>query len=189
MAYFSNTKKCAFLLLVLLQACATISDNKQAGSNLTFKYIPAVDIDEVRLQHPIQITEDEVRKYLQSFWYEETSLQRKKGRVFSEPEVAKISPSLTKALNQAKPDKLVQFKLATSKSDATIVEVFADKDKIHWRFQSIKGADFFCGPADCERINWRIIPKGGQRYFPAQTHLLGRVSAENWIIVERNSSK
>lgn len=181
--FYTNTAKVlAFILLVIAQACATVQDKKLVENGLTLRYLPALDIEEVRLQHPIPIKEAEVRKHLQSFWYEETSLLEKKNPVFAESEVSKISRLLTQALNHAKPGKIVQFELATA-TGKTEVDVFADdKNRIHWRFQSIKGVNFTCNQADCPRINWRILPREGQRYYPARTDLFTRPSAENWVM-------
>lgn len=184
MVHFSTNmaKVLACILLLISQACATVQDKQLVENGLTLRYLPASDIEKIHLQHPIPITEAEVRKALQSFWYEETSLLEKKNPVFTESEASKISRLLTKALNHAKPGKIVQFELATA-TGKTEVDVFADdKGRIHWRFQSIKGMNFTCNQADCPRINWRIILKDGQRYYPARTDLFTRPSAENWIM-------
>jgi hypothetical protein len=67
------------------------------------------------------------------------------------------------------------------------VEVFAESDKIHWRFQSIKGSGFNCevSHATCLDSNWRLIPKDGQHYYLMEK-LFGRKTMENWIVAEIN---
>lgn len=178
-----------FLIILFFQACSTVPDKKLVEKGLTLRYLSASDIEEVRLQHPVQITEAEVRKHLQSLWYEEMTSRGKKGRVFSDSDVTKISRLLTKALNHINSNKLVRFELATS-TGATEVEVFAEKDRIHWRFRSIKGAVFTCDlvQADCLRINWRLIPRDGQSYFSMQK-LLGKSNMENWIVEDLDPAK
>ena len=172
-----------FLIILLFQACSTVQDKKLVEKGLTLRYLSASDIEEVRLQHPVQITEAEVRKHLQSLWYEDMTSGGKRDRVFSDSDAAKIGRLLAKALNHVKPGKLVRFELATS-TGATEAEVFAEKDRLHWRFRSLRGSVFTCNAVqpECLRSNWRLIPRGGQRYFSVQTLLFGRSSTENWIV-------
>ena len=171
-----------FFILLLCQACASLPDKKLVENGLTLRYSPASDIESRHLQHPVQITEDDVHRHLQALWYEEMTARGRKGRVFSESEVNKISRLLTKALNHASPNKIVRFELAGS-TGATDVEVFVESDQIHWRFQSIKGSVFTCdiSQAKCLGVNWRLVPKEGQRYFTLQK-LLGTKNMENWIV-------
>lgn len=181
-----KAKALAVLLLLVFQACSTVSGKKLVENGLTLRYFPAYDIEEVHLQHPVQIKETEVRKHLQSLWYEEMTLSGRKNRVFPDFEVTKIGRLLTKALNHAKPNKIVRFELATS-TGVTDVEVFAEKSRIHWRFRSFKGSVFTCVAIqpECLRSNWRLIPGKGQSYFAVQK-FLGKENMENWIVEDLN---
>lgn len=179
-----------FFIFFLFQACATVPDKKLVENGLTLRYLPVgaigEDIANIHLQHPVQITEDWVRIHLSSLWYEGMTSLGKGGRVFAEADVNKASRLVTRALNQAKPDNIVQLELATA-SGPTEVEVFVESDRVHWRFQLIKGAVFTCdvANANCMMANWRMIPKGNQRYYSAQK-LLGAKNMENWIVADIN---
>lgn len=174
-------------LILLLSACSTTApDRKLVENGLTLRYLPAIDTDKIHLQHPLQIDEAGVRRHLQSLWYEGLTPLGKKGRVFSDKDADKTARLLTKALNHASSGNVVQFELATP-SGSTEAEVFAEGDKIHWRFLSIKGSVFKCevSHATCLDSNWRLIPKEGQNYYLMEK-LFGRKTMENWIVSEIN---
>ncbi len=178
------------LIFLLFHACSTVPDKKLVENGLTLRYLPVSaigeDIAHIHLEHPVQITEDWVRIHLASLWYEGMTSLGREGRVFSESDVNKASRLVTKALNQAKPDHIVQLELATA-SGPTDVEVFVESGRIHWRFQLIKGAVFSCdiSNANCMHVNWRMIPKDNQRYYSTQK-LLGAKNMENWIVADIN---
>ena len=187
-----NAKAGALFLMLLFSACSTLQEKKLVENGLTLRYLPVnsmkIDTDKLQLHHPLQITETDVRKHLQTFWYEGLYLLGKKERVFSDAEVDKTARLLTKALNQASPNNIVRFELATPRG-ATDVEVFSEGDRIHWRFKSIKGLVFTCeiSLSACLGINWRLIPRDGQYYFSSEK-MFGKRNTENWIVSGINPS-
>lgn len=182
--------KICFLLttLFLYTSCSTTSEKKPNDSGLSLRYLPKSIIGyEISLRHPAQITEEAVRTQLISLWYDNLEVLGKGGnRVFTDEEADKVSRVLTKALNQANPNNIVRVELTTSKGP-TYLEVFVEKDQIHWRFQEINGVVFSCDISlmGCNGINWKLILKNGQRYYSV-SKFIGRKNVENWIVADLN---
>jgi hypothetical protein len=175
------------LLGLLLAGCFTAQEKRLEKGHLNLVYrdnfSAGPDIRDLRLQHPIDITREEVQDHLFSLRYQELSLLGKRRYVFSKDSVHEITPLLTKALNRMRPDKILYYEVDTPRG-TTAGSVFRAGGQIHWRFDSIKGARFsgqysaFPGWRDS---NWRLVPKDGQRYGQSKG-VFGKSIQENWII-------
>ena len=176
-----------FLLLVfVLAGCSTTAKEKKFEKDgLTLMYHPKATVgfegDDLKLQHPVNISEAMVRNHLTSLYFEGMYLMGKEKPVFLGEDIEKISPWLTKALNRVTPNDVVYFEIQTT-NGVTITEVFSSSNKLHWRFPTIRGIDFSkrtlggWGNAN----TWRLAPKGGQSYYLANK-VLGKRTVENWV--------
>ena len=178
----------AMALLVFLPACSSgPTPKKLETGGLTLMYrdksSSGSEVNKMRFNHPVQLSQAEVHNHLLSLRYEELSLLGKKKYVFSSKGLEEISRILTKALNRVKPDKFVYFVLETA-SGATEVEVFGTNDKLNWRVNSIRGLNFSnTSFSNFGGSHWRLVPREGQNYHVSQK-LIGTSTRDNWIIAD-----
>lgn len=187
----------AILILVLcsgmISGCASTPEKslKTEGFILSYKDKTAArdkfalgsSIDKVQLAHPLEISELDVRSHLDSLMFEEMSLFGKKKHVFLPEDIDRIARLFTKAFKHAPRHKIIHYELETS-GGTTEGDIFASKDLIHWRFNSIKGMGFSLRSyTGWGNANWRMVPQSGQRYH-ATTNLMGTRANENWIIAK-----
>lgn len=172
-------------IVFLFAGCSATKGKTIKTENLTLRYLQkdqaGTAVAKIRLAHPIQISESEVKVHLLSLRYEELSLLGRRKYAFSPQDVHEVSRLLTKAMNHVSPENIIRFELSTPRG-TTKAEVFASQNKIHWRLSSIKGQVFsnnsFPGIGGS---NWRLVPKGGQRYHVTKK-LLGNQTREDWIV-------
>ncbi|GJL77391.1 MAG: hypothetical protein NPINA01_03800 [Nitrospinaceae bacterium] len=179
----------AFFIFLLIPGfflgCGTTKEKKLEREGLTLIYRPksqvGSEIEKMKLDHPIKISEDVFANHLYSLQYEELSLLGKKKYVISLKDVTEITQILTKALNRMTPGNILIFDLETPRG-TTRGEIFATGDSINFRFDSIKGVEFsgtsFAGSGGSI---WRLVPVKGQRYKVTK-RILGSSTKENWIV-------
>ena len=184
----------AFILIValapgLIWGCTSTPEKKLKTKDFTLSYRSKIEasIKEVQLNHPIKLSEEDVRDHLKSLVFEELSLFGKKKTVFLPRDIDRIGRLLTKAIQRVPSHKVIHYELETPRG-ATSGDVFASKNHIHWRFDSIKGRGFsgrsYAGSGN---INWRMVPQSGQKYKSIKK-LLGNQAKENWIFVKLQPS-
>jgi hypothetical protein len=181
------------LVSALATGCAGTKEKKLKTKGFTLTYQDKTSagssISKIQLEHPLKISEPEVRRHLKSLVFEEMSLFGKKKPVFLPQEIERIGRLLTKALQRVPHHKIIHYELETPRG-ATSGDIFASKKYIHWRFDSIKGMEF-AGRSytSLGNVNWRMVPQSGQRYQSVEK-LLGNKAQENWIFAQlRPSSK
>lgn len=185
---FTNLKKCrVFLVLLLfLVGCASVKERKFEKDGLTLMYqsTALIDLDgnEVKLKHPVSISETMVRKQLASIYFEDMTLLGKEKPVFTVDDIGKIAPWLTKALNRVTINNIVYFEIQGAKG-YTAVEVFASAHNIHWRFITIRGLDYKKANLASWANSWRLVPKKGQAYYRVDK-ILGKKTWDNWLVAD-----
>jgi hypothetical protein len=181
----------AALLSGLVSGCASTTEKKlkTKGFSLSFrdKVVAGFSGKEIQLNHPIKLSEEEVRNHLKSLVFEELSLFGSKTSVFLPREIDRIGRLLAKAIQRVPSHKIIHYELETPKG-ATSGDVFASKNHIHWRFDSIKGLGFsgrsYTGGGN---TNWRMVPQSGQKYKTVKK-LLGTQAQENWVFARLQPS-
>jgi hypothetical protein len=179
------------LFSILISGCSSTPEKKlkTKGFTLTYmdKFVAGASINAMQLEHPLKLSEAEVRKYLKSLVYEELSLFGKKKPVFRPRDIERIGRLLTKAIQHVPSHKIIHYELETPRG-ATSGDFFASKDFIHWRFDSIRGLTF-AGRSYTNGgiINWRMVLQSGQRYQEVKK-LLGNQAQENWVFSKRQLS-
>lgn len=178
-----------FLLLSLLVAfgCSTTPKEKRLEKNgLTLMYHPKFSIgaesDHLKLQHPVNISESMVGNHLRALYYEEMTLMGKEKPVFTAEDIDKITPWVSKALNRVNPNNVIYFEVQTPKGN-TVVEVFSESKKLHWRFTAIRGVDFSKNQLIGWGNTWRLVPKEGQVFYQI-SQFLGKKTLENWLVAD-----
>lgn len=174
-----------FFLLPALFAGCSAPEKRLEKERLTLVYRPQAalesEIKELRLEHPIKISSEQVMNHLLSLHYEELSLMGKGKYVFTPDDVLEITPLITKALNRLKADNILYYEVDTPHG-TTAGTIFRAKEKIHWRIEIIKGVSFSNSSFPGHRgSTWRLIPKSGQRYKQSK-NLFGSQTQENWIV-------
>jgi hypothetical protein len=171
----------------LTSGCASTKEKKLKTKGFTLSYQDKISagssIRKMQLEHPLKISEAEVRKYLKSLVFEELSIFGKKKPVFLPQDIDRIGRLITKAIQRVPSHKIIHYELETPRG-ATSGDVFASKKFIHWRFDSIKGMEF-AGRSytSLGNINWRMVPQSGQKYRAVEK-LLGNQAQENWIFAK-----
>jgi hypothetical protein len=174
-----------FFLLPLLFAGCSAPEKRLEKKRLTLVYRLQSglesEIKELRLEHPIEISREQVMNHLLSLHYEELSLMGKGKYVFSPDDALEITPLVTKALNRIKANTILYYEVDTPHG-TTAGSIFRAKGKIHWRFKIIKGSDFANSSFPGHRgSTWRLVPRGGQS-FRQINNLFGSRVQENWIV-------
>ncbi len=181
---------CGLLIgLVFLSAsfsgCATIKEKRLEKENLTLIYrhksALGSEIEKMNLDHPVKISEQEVRNHLLSLRYEELSLLGKGRYVYSPGDVDEITRLITKAIQRLSPENVVYFEWETP-GGSTVAEIFAAEGRLNWRLEKIRGVEFSSGSFPGWRgSTWRLVPKAGQHYHVSK-NLIGKTTRENWIV-------
>lgn len=134
------------------------------------------EIRGLRLKHPIRISKEQVMNHLLSLHYEKLTLFGKKTPIFSSNDVLKITPSITKALNRMKANRILYYEVDTQKGK-TKGTIFQAQGKTHWRFKTINGLEF----DNLRGSSWRLLPQNTQTYNKPHS-VLGNEQKLNWII-------
>lgn len=192
---FQRRAVLAFMLGALLfgPGCSAPAKEKKLvrdGLTLQYKSKSAVPkgVQGMSLDHPVRISAEQVRIQLLSLRYEMLSIFSKKRRIFSKKDADKVTHLIAKALNRASPNKVISYKIKTSKGN-TEGDVFFSDNKINWRFQTIRGVVFSTDNATNARSAsstfWRLVPRKGQRLHSTK-NLIGSKTWENWIVADPN---
>ncbi len=172
----------------MFSGCASPPEKSLKTEGFILSYKDKNSASKIELAHPLKMPESDVRGHLESLIFEELSLFGKKKYVFLPEDIDRIARLLTKALQHVTSHKIIHYKLETS-GGTTEGDIFASKELIHWRFNTIRGKGFSTRAyTGWGNANWRMVPQSGQR-FHATTNLMGTRSQENWIIAKLVPSK
>jgi len=154
----------------------TYTDKAQAGA----------EIRELKLQHPLSITERQMVFHMVALTYENYSLLGKPGPIFTKDDINKAKRLLTKALTKAHSQNIIGFEV-DSEDGTTKGELFASEGNLHWRFFQIRGIQYSLTRNQVARYGtaWKIVPKKGQK-FHVTDKLLGAKQWTNWIEAKIN---
>lgn len=177
----------ALIIFPFLQGCGTAQDKKleKEGFTLIFRPKSAAGplVGKMQLNHPVNISQSNVKNHLMSLGYEELSLMGKKKYINSPKNLEEVSRLLTKALNRVNPNNIIRYEVETPKG-TTAGDLFATQDKLNWRFDKIKGVNFSGSSFPGFRgSTWRLIPVPGQKYF-VKKQFFGNSTKENWIVAD-----
>ena len=179
------------LPIILSPGCSTTKEKRleKESFTLVFRHKSSLgsEIEKMQLDHPIKISEEEVKNHLLSLRYEELSLLGKGRYVYDPNDVRNISRIITKAFNHVSANSVVYFELETPRG-TTIAEIFASKTSLNWRFEKIKGVEFDSSFTGMRGATWRLVPKDGQKYY-ATKNILGKNTQENWIVADLSLSE
>jgi len=189
--YLSQVGSAIFFLFVALLLSCSAPEKRLEKERLTLVYRPqsalSYEIKNLRLKHPIKLSQKQVMNHLLSMHYEELTLLGKKKYVFSSSDAVAVTPLITKALNRMKGNQILYYKVETPKG-ATSGTIFQTKGKVHWRFNAINGVSFENSSFPGFRgSTWRLLPKNGQSYNVAK-NTLGNAQQQNWIVSNLNLS-
>lgn len=167
----SSTQKSAGKKLNAEGITLTYTDKAQAGA----------EIRELKLQHPLSITERQMVFHMVALTYENYSLLGKPGPIFTKDDINKAKRLLTKALTKAHSQNIIGFEV-DSEDGTTKGELFASEGNLHWRFFQIRGIKYSLTRNQVARYGtaWKIVPKKGQK-FHVTDKLLGAKQWTNWI--------
>ncbi|MFQ5674122.1 MAG: SHOCT domain-containing protein [Nitrospinales bacterium] len=182
----------ALVAVFLVAACAVPKERKLVKNGLTLQYISKISEDselkDTPIEHPAQITEEQIKNHLLSLRYEQLSIFGKKRPVYTKKDVEKISRLLAKAFRRAPPGDIISYKVETS-NGKTEGETFFSDNKINWRFKTIRGLGFVNSSSSNIRGTlaglWRLVPQSGQRLHVSD-QLFGKKKWENWIEANLN---
>ncbi len=180
------------LLLGLISGCSTTREKKLRAKGFTLMYksksSAGYGLEDIRLRHPVKLSEDEVRHQLKSLTFEELSLFGKKKPVFTASEIRRIERLITKAINRVPGNKIIYYELETP-GGTTAGDIFASAKILNWRFSAIQGKDYsnrsFTGWGGAA---WRMVLSSGQKYH-ATKKLLGVEAQENWVEAQLHLSR
>ena len=174
------------LLLLLLgsTACTSIPDEsrKLETRNVTIEYHDKQrdrEIDGIDLQHPFSINGDTMEAQIKSVFYEHLALVSKPEPVFNKVQLPDLKRLLTKALNHARPDHYISFKIKGDGGE-TEGDLFASNGRLHWRLNKIDGEAFTRQAWARNEQRWRLAPRSGQKYYTKK--ILMERDIHNWIV-------
>ncbi len=156
--------------------------------NLTLSYMDksrvGSHINELTLQHPVSLAEQEVLHHLVFLHFEGNGLLSKKKPVFKKEGLQKIRRLLTRALHSVSPNHVIGFEL-DSKGGTTSGIIFASNGRLHWKFDEIRGVPYTLSGNQMAQHGtaWRLVPQKGQKLFSTKT-ILGNKSWTNWIVAK-----
>jgi hypothetical protein len=172
----SSTQKSAGKKLNAEGFTLTYTDKAQAGA----------EIRELKMQHPLSITERQMVFHMVALTYENHSLLGKPGPVFTKEDINKAKRLLTKALTKAHSQNIIGFEV-DSEDGTTQGQLFASEGNLHWRFFQIRGIKYSLTRNQMARYGtaWKIVPKKGQKFHVTEK-LLGAKQWTNWIEAKIN---
>ena len=183
--YFWRIGITLFLVFSCLFISCSTPEKRLTKDRLTISYLSHSSLDreirDLRLQHPIKISAEQIANHLLSLRYKQTSLLGKKKYIFSPNDVLEITPIITKVLNRLKPSKVLHYEVETPKGETAGI-IFRAEGKINWRFETINGSNFSSNSFVHNRGSlWELLPKKGQR-FHKEHSMFGNDRKRNWII-------
>jgi len=138
------------------------------------------NIDKIKLNHPIRISQADITNHLISLSYKTSFLGSDRERIFSFLAIKKIAPMLAKAFIKVVPGRFIRVDVE-GKGGLTSFDIFAFKKYLNWRFDSIHGETFFKknDVRDAEIFAWNLIPDNGQKYFKTPSD---KRIQKNWVV-------
>ena len=138
------------------------------------------NLTNLKLNHPIKISEEELFNHLVSLRYKGTFIGNKEEPVFLVSDIQTLAPILFKAFVGVAPEKIIRIQLKSVRG-ITSGDIFSFKKYLNWRFDSIRGETFLQenNVRGWNIFSWKMMPKKGQLYF--KTGADKRIQ-KNWII-------
>ena len=138
------------------------------------------NIDKIKLNHPIRISQADITNHLISLSYKTSFLGSDRERIFSFLAIKKLASILIKAFAKVVPGRFIRVEVKGNKG-LTSFDIFAFKKYLNWRFDSIHGEAFFKknDVRDAEIFAWNLMPDNGQRYFKTRSD---KRIQKNWVI-------
>ena len=159
-------------LIFLIGGCAVLKEERnfsKSGLTVTFRSLNALDdVQNIRFQYPIILSEANIRNHLLSLWYQDIVSPRKPRPVFSPGVASKLAPLFKNVLRKVKPGKYLHFMYQASRG-LTEGQVFATAKNIHWRFFKINGVAYSNDPLRIRKPTWKLVRMQGQSYQSLQT--------------------
>ena len=187
MKIFSNRKISylfvSFLYCAALSICFAgnaASEEINVKINFRSQSYQKSNIDRIKLNHPIRISETDITNHLISLSYKTSFLGSDRERVFSFLAIKKLAPILAKAFTKVVPGRFIRVEVIGNKG-LTSFDIFAFKKYLNWRFDSIHGEAFLKknDVRDAAIFAWNLIPDNGQKYFKTRSD---KRIQKNWVI-------
>jgi len=159
-------------LIFFIGGCVVLKEERnfsKSGLTVTFRSLNALDdVQDIRFQYPIILSEENIRNHLLSLWYQDIILPRGPRPVFSPRVASKLAPLFKTALRKVKPGKYLHFMYQASRG-LTEGQVFATAKNIHWRIFKINGVIFSNDPLRIREPTWKLVRMHGQSYQRLRT--------------------
>tara|TARA_B110001454_G_scaffold197749_1_gene201435 strand:+ start:64 stop:825 length:762 start_codon:yes stop_codon:yes gene_type:complete len=187
MKLFSNRKflysLVSFVYFTAISICfAGNADSEEINVKIHFRSqsYQKSNIDKLKLNHPIRISQADIINHLISLSYKTSFLGSDRERIFSFLAIKKLAPMLAKAFTKVVPGRFIRVEVKGNKG-LTSFDIFAFKNYLNWRFDSIHGEAFFKknDVRDAEIFAWNLIPDNGQRYFKTRSD---KRIQKNWVV-------
>ena len=183
----------AIMGICLLGGCVTGKTRQYKKDGLIIRFhskteTGASGISQIKLNHPLNISENIVRNHLLSLRYKELTLIGKEKSIYSPKEVERIAPVLTKALNRVPRNKVLYHQF-NGDHGKVAGEIFYSAKRINWRFHTIAGMDFTNARfrkaigRKGQSSFWKLIPLRGQILHRSKNLGLS-IKWENWILAK-----
>lgn len=177
-----------------LGACKSLETDKtynKPGLTLSFLRLYELneDLEDFQIDHPVEISTEQVRNHLLSLYFQDISeTDQKAYPVFTEDDAKKLAPGLKAALNRLEDDQYIYFGFQAEKG-VTEGEILSSVDKIHWRLLRINGVDYSNHFLGMTKPTWRLVRRtSGQQIYKEKTGIT-KITRENWMIVDLNLPK
>ena len=159
-------------LIFFIGGCALFKGERtfsKSGLTVTFRSLNALDdVQNIRFQYPIILSEENIRNHLLSLYYQDIISPRQPRAVFSPSVGSKLAPLFKTALRKVKPGKYLHFTYQASRG-LTEGQVFATAKNIHWRFFKINGVVYSNDPLRIREPTWKLVRTHGQSYQRLRT--------------------
>ena len=159
-------------LIFLIGGCVVLKEERnfsKSGLTVTFRSLNALDdVQNIRFQYPIILSEANIRNHLLSLWYQDIVSPRQPRPVFSPAVASKLAPLFKTVLRKVKPGKYLHFMYQASRG-LTEGQVFATAKNIHWRFFKINGVIYSNDPLRIREPTWKLVRTHGQSYQRLRT--------------------
>lgn len=190
-----KNKKQILGIVLFLGLCLSIGGCKSLETDRTFNkpgmtvsflrlYELDEDLEDFQIDHPVEVTTEQVRNHLLSIFYQDISRPDQRPiPVFTIADVKKLATGLKAALNRVEDGDYIYFGFQAEKG-VTEGEIFSSVGKIHWRFLRVNGVDYSNHFLGTTKPTWRLVRRtSGQSIYKEKTGLI-KVTKENWIIVD-----
>jgi len=139
-----------------------------------------LNIDKLKLSHPIKISQADITNHLISLSYKTSFLGSNRERIFSFLSIKKLVPILTKYFTKVVSGRVIHVEVK-GKKGLTSFDIFAFKKYLNWRFDSIHGETYFKknDVRNSAIFAWNLIPANGQRYFKTRSD---KRIQKNWVV-------